>query len=269
MINHFHGIIGKHNLDFLACTVEFHHGNYNVDSVFGGKDSSQLKGSDIIAELKHLLNLLTLCWHFSKKPFPSFLEETGYTEENVLLQEPKAGILKPAFTIIADHSMGCFLLMIRGTHSIKDTLTAVTGTVIPFHHSVVYQGGVSGLVLGYAHCGMVAAARWIAKLAIPCLLEALHHHPDYEVKIVGHSLGGGTAALLTYILREQKELSMTTCVTFAPAACMTWELAESGNSFITSVINGADLVPTFSAASVDDLRSEKYFCNLDVMANIW
>jgi hypothetical protein len=26
--------------------------------------------------------------------------------------------------------------------------------------------------------------------------------------------------------------------------------------FITTVINGADLVPTFSAASVDDLRSE-------------
>jgi hypothetical protein len=40
------------------------------------------------------------------------------------------------------------------------------------------------------------------------------------------------------------------------AACMTWELAESGTQFITSVINGADLVPTFSASSVDDLRME-------------
>lgn len=39
-------------------------------------------------------------------------------------------------------------------------------------------------------------------------------------------------------------------------ACMTWELAESGNDFIVSIINGADLVPTFSAASVDDLRAE-------------
>lgn len=35
-------------------------------------------------------------------------------------------------------------------------------------------------------------------------------------QIVGHSLGGGTAALLTYILREQKEFATTTCVTFAP-----------------------------------------------------
>lgn len=47
-------------------------------------------------------------------------------------------------------------------------------------------------------------------------------------------------------------------ISFA-AACMTWELAESGCEFITSVINGADLVPTFSAASVDDLRSEVNF----------
>lgn len=93
-------------------------------------------------------------------------------------------ILKPAFTIIADHNMRCFLLLIRGTHSIKDTLTAVTGTVIPFHHSVVHQGGVSDLVLGYAHCGMVAAARWIAKVATPCLLEALGHYPDYKVKVL-------------------------------------------------------------------------------------
>lgn len=35
-------------------------------------------------------------------------------------------------------------------------------------------------------------------------------------QVVGHSLGGGTAALLTYILREQKEFSSSTCVTFAP-----------------------------------------------------
>lgn len=42
---------------------------------------------------------------------------------------------------------------------------------------------------------------------------------------------------------------------------MTWELAESGGRFITSVVNGADLVPTFSAASVDDLRAEVMFLN--------
>ncbi|PON83581.1 Mono-/di-acylglycerol lipase [Trema orientale] len=251
--------LGKWPIGDLAFGISFllkRQGHLHVGNVFGGKDSQRLKGPEIVAELRYLLNLLTLCWHFSKKPFPLFLEETGYSEENVLLQEPKAGILKPAFTILVDHNTECFLLLIRGTHSIKDTLTAATGAVVPFHHSVVHEGGVTDLVLGYAHCGMVAAARWIAKLATPCILKALAQNPGYKLKIVGHSLGGGTAALLTYILREQKELSTATCVTFAPAACMTWDLAESGGDFITSVINGADLVPTFSAASVDDLRAE-------------
>ncbi|KAM6601718.1 hypothetical protein CsatA_021327 [Cannabis sativa] len=251
--------LGKWPIGDLAFGISFllkRQGHLHVGSVFGGKDSQQLKGPEIIAELRYLLHLLTLCWHFSKKPFPLFLEETGFSEENVLLQEPKAGILKPAFTILVDHNTECFLLLIRGTHSIKDTLIAATGAVVPFHHSVVHEGGVTDLVLGYAHCGMVAAARWIAKLATPCILKALGQNPGYKLKIVGHSLGGGTAALLTYILREQKELSTATCVTFAPAACMTWDLAESGGDFITSVINGADLVPTFSAASVDDLRVE-------------
>ncbi|XP_047332910.1 uncharacterized protein LOC124936451 [Impatiens glandulifera] len=251
--------LGKWPIGDLAFGINFllkRQGHLHVASVFGGEDSVQLKGNEIISELKCFLNFLTLCWHFSKKPFPVFLEMTGYSRENVVLEEPKAGILKPAFTILVDHKTKSILLLIRGTHSIKDTLTAATGAVVPFHHSVVHEGGVSSVVLGYAHCGMVAAARWIAKLATPLLIKALDQYPNYKFKIVGHSLGGGTAALLTYILREQNELSMATCLTFAPAACMTWELAESGKEFITSVINGADLVPTFSVASVDDLRAE-------------
>ena len=62
-------------------------------------------------------------------------------------------------------------------------MTAATGAVVPFHHTVVQEGGVSDLILGYAHCGMVAAARWIAKLATPCLMEALHEYPDYKLKV--------------------------------------------------------------------------------------
>lgn len=92
-------------------------------------------------------------------------------------------LLKPAFTILCDQSSKCFLLLIRGTHSIKDTLTAATGAVVPFHHLLLDEGGVSSLILGYAHCGMVAAARWIAKLCTPCLLKAVSECPDYDIKV--------------------------------------------------------------------------------------
>ncbi|KAK0606842.1 hypothetical protein LWI29_005093 [Acer saccharum] len=251
--------LGKWPIADLAFGINYlmrREGNLQVASVYAGSDSVQLQGPEIIAELNVLLEFLTLCMLFSKKPFPVFLESAGYTLDDVLIHKPKAALLKPAFTIIRDRNSKCLLLLIRGTHSIKDTLTAATGAVVPFHHSVIHDGGISNLVLGYAHCGMVAAARWIAKLSTPCLLKALGEYPDYKVKIVGHSLGGGTAALLTYILREQKEFSSCTCFTFAPAACMTLDLAESGKHFISTLINGSDLVPTFSAASVDDLRSE-------------
>ncbi|KAF3630259.1 hypothetical protein FXO37_28535 [Capsicum annuum] len=221
--------LGKWPIGDLAFGINFlirRQGNAPVASVYAGESCLQLKGDEIIAQLYHYLRLVTLCMLFSKKPFPVFLESAGYSQEDVLLQKPKAGLLKPAFTIIRDRNLNCFLLLIRGTHSIKDTLTAATGAVVPFHHSVLDDGGVSNLVLGYAHCGMVAAARWIAKLSMPFLVKALEENPEYEIKIVGHSLGGGTAALLTYILREQKELSSSTCVTFAPGVFLFAAVAD-------------------------------------------
>lgn len=68
----------------------------------------------------------------------------------------------------------------------KDTLTAATGAVVPFHLSLLDEGGVSKLVLGYAHCGMVAAARWIARSITPCLHEAVRQCPDYQIKVHIH-----------------------------------------------------------------------------------
>ncbi|XP_031120149.1 uncharacterized protein LOC116023295 [Ipomoea triloba] len=35
---------------------------------------------------------------------------------------------------------------------------------------------------GYAHCGMVVAACWIAKLSTPCLINALGNYPYYKLK---------------------------------------------------------------------------------------
>lgn len=75
-------------------------GNLQVHSVFGGEDSVQLKGNEITSELRDFLHLLTLCWHFSKKPFPLFLEETGLSQENVLLQKPKAGVSYSTLTLL-------------------------------------------------------------------------------------------------------------------------------------------------------------------------
>ncbi|XP_022721619.1 uncharacterized protein LOC111279021 isoform X6 [Durio zibethinus] len=243
--------LGKWPIGDLAFGINFllkRQGHMHVASVFGGKDSIDLKGPDITAELRYLLNLLTLCWHFSKKPFPLFLEETGYDEEDVLLQEPKAGILKPAFTILVDHKTKCFLLLIRGTHSIKDTLTAATGAVVPFHHTVVQEGGVSDLVLGYAHCGMVAAARWIAKLATPCLIKALGKYPTYKIKV--------TASAWLNDLRNQIEHTRILSTVYRSASALGSRLPSIASAKAKVAGAGAILRPVSNGTQVVMRRAQ-------------
>jgi hypothetical protein len=52
--------------------------------------------------------------------------------------------------------------------------------------------------------------------------------------------------------KECKEFLSTHSISFFPA---TWDLVESGESFITFVMNGFDLVSTFSTTSVDYLSA--------------
>jgi putative lipase involved disintegration of autophagic bodies len=42
---------------------------------------------------------------------------------------------------------------------------------------------------------MLASARWIHSEAAKTLNDFLEGRPDWELLVVGHSLGGGTAAL--------------------------------------------------------------------------
>ncbi|XP_039127938.1 diacylglycerol lipase-beta-like [Dioscorea cayenensis subsp. rotundata] len=220
-----------------------------------GVNFIELKGPEVIAELAHQLKLLTLCTLFTAKKFPKFLKSAGYSQQQVL-QKSKPGFLRPYFTILHDESNKCIVVLIRGARSFKDRLTAATAAVVPFHHLVIQEGNLCNLVLGHAHCGMLAAARWIAKSVTPCLLRVISQNPDYHIKIIGHSLGGGIAAILSYILREREEFSSSSCIAFSSAACMTWDLADSSKCFVTSIVNNSDVVPTLSTVSVDNLRSE-------------
>ncbi|KAK2079874.1 hypothetical protein QBZ16_002269 [Prototheca wickerhamii] len=181
-----------------------------------------------------------------------FNEALGIGDADILRQEVRAGVLKPSFVLVRDEAIGAIVLIVRGTHSFKDMFTSLTGAAKPHH-----LFDTNGVVLGYAHFGMLAAARWVLSSTAAPMAAALEANPHLAPRVVGHSLGAGTAALLTMMLRERGGVfAETRCVAVACPACMTLELARSCAGYVTTVINRADVIPTVSPGSADRLRRE-------------
>ena len=49
----------------------------------------------------------------------------------VIKQVATAGLLRPAYVIVNDHRLRCVVLCVRGTHSMKDLFTSLTGGWLP------------------------------------------------------------------------------------------------------------------------------------------
>nr|CAD1816946.1 unnamed protein product [Ananas comosus var. bracteatus] len=97
---------------------------------------------------------------------------------------------------------------------------------------------------------MVAAARWIAKHAIP---PSVKQSNNFLITKIKHS---------DIYSRENEKFSTCTCIAFGPGICLhDMELAESGKEFITTLVNKNDLVPSFSKFC-ENLRFQ-------VMASSW
>jgi hypothetical protein len=74
-------------------------------------------------------------------------------------------------------------------------------------------------------------------------------------------MGGGTAAMLTMMLREKvPPLAGAEAIAIACPACMTLQLAASCAPFVTTLVHGCDIVPTFSTGAIDALRQEVRCC---------
>nr|CAB3456593.1 unnamed protein product [Digitaria exilis] len=85
---------------------------------------------------------------------------------------------------------------------------------------------------------------------------------DYKLRLVGHSLGGASAALLAIMLRKKskEELGFSpdiiSAVGFGTPPCISKEAAESCASYVSTVVLQDDIIPRLSAASLARLRNE-------------
>ena len=208
-----------------------------------------------MALLARLERLLSLCFAVAHgRSEAEVLQRAALPPAALLCASLRALALRPAYALLEERGGGELVLVVRGTHSPRDALTCLTASVQP-HHALDPSGSA---VLGYAHSGILTAARWLAAEVGPPLRVALAARPEgTKLTVTGHSMGAGAAALLTQMLREASPATChATCVAFSCPAVVTAELSQFCAPFVTSFLAGADIIPTASAAAVAQLRGD-------------
>lgn len=118
------------------------------------------------------------------------------------------------------------------------------------------------------HTGMWKAAK--ALIEFPSLIsqikEGLEAHPDHQLVVLGHSLGGGIASLVACLLAEAPKSSTGPFVTnsrtipgrkiicygFEPAPAFEESLAIRSKALTFSVVNKNDIVPSLCHGAILD-----------------
>uniref|UniRef100_A0A8C6SD83 Diacylglycerol lipase-alpha n=1 Tax=Neogobius melanostomus TaxID=47308 RepID=A0A8C6SD83_9GOBI len=162
-------------------------------------------------------------------------------------------VYETPFFVAVDHAKKKVVISIRGTLSPKDALTDLTGDSerLPVEEQ-------HGNWLG--HKGMVYSAEYIKKKLEQEMILSQAFGRDlgkgtmhYGLVIVGHSLGAGTAAILSFLLRPKYPTLQ--CFSYSPPGGLLSEDAmEYSKQFVTSVVLGKDLVPRLGLSQLEGFR---------------
>jgi hypothetical protein len=119
----------------------------------------------------------------------------------------------PAFRLLVNPAAKTVILLVRGTATSIDAETdaKVTAVPFPFGGNSVPAGSQQ-----FAHKGMLSAATQVLKSDMhPCMewLNAMAEQ-GYKVRLCGHSLGAGTASMISFLLRNSE---------FNPTKCQLYE----------------------------------------------
>eukprot|EP00882_Tetradesmus_deserticola_P016094 GHRQ01017169.1.p1 GENE.GHRQ01017169.1~~GHRQ01017169.1.p1 ORF type:complete len:457 (+),score=187.64 GHRQ01017169.1:227-1597(+) len=232
-----------HDLVFGVYHLALHHATVDaVDAVEGRTVQDQ----ELINSLIQATDAAAAAYCPTRK---ELCAAAGISDADLLLLEPVTTTTRPAYAVWVDAPRQRLVWGFRGTTDLNDMLTDACASCEP------YAGG-------YAHWGMLQAARWFAANELLRVRGFLDHHPGYELLLVGHSLGAGTAAMLAHVITNNAEAGRVMAgvkfqaVGVATPACLTEELAAGCSDYVTSLVLMHDVVPRFSIHNVFAMKEE-------------
>lgn len=171
------------------------------------------------------------------------------TESIVLMDVDYDGDARHLRHFVAiDHEHEKVVLSIRGTFSLQEIVVDVAG----------FSRDFCG---GEGHSEMATMAERVWDVAGPTVTSLLQEHPNYELIVTGHSLGAGTACLLTILLQSNAQQLLPRkqklrCFAYASPPVFT-PLAHVPKAVkaTTNFVHENDVVPFLSVHSVRNLFS--------------
>ena len=178
------------------------------------------------------------------------LEMADIDEEQIVYCSFRNDLYCIPFYVAMDYDNEAVVIALRGTLSLHDIVT----DMVAVEEEIEVDVNADGSML--AHKGILRTALWLqGVLKDKDILEtAFSRGSNYKLVIVGHSLGGGCAALLAILLKH--DYPNLCCFAYSPPGCLNEPAALYTKQFITSVTLGKDLVARFGLATAFSLKND-------------
>ncbi|KAL1805273.1 hypothetical protein ACET3Z_028341 [Daucus carota] len=175
---------------------------------------------------------------------------------------------KAAYFVVVLHHLKCVVIAVRGTESPEDLITDALCrecnlTTEELDGLSKHHQDLGPSLSHYGHSGVVEAARDIFMQIegsaagsggfLSSLLGAGCECEGYEIRIVGHSLGGAIGALLG--LRLYDRFPRLHVYAYGPLPCMDAVIADACSGFITSIVYQHEFSARLSVTSILRLRA--------------
>ncbi|KAH6561201.1 hypothetical protein BASA62_010006 [Batrachochytrium salamandrivorans] len=172
-------------------------------------------------------------------------------------------LFKSPFMVCFDHYTSSIVIAIRGTLSTTDLLVDLHFRLA----TIQIPHETRGVFSAQTHHGMLLTAKNIFEelelmnIFLPLLQNPESPYASYRLVCTGHSLGGGVAALLAYLIKSSSRYALlsprVSAISYAPPGCMiTAEGQSYFQTFCTSVVLGDDVIPRLKAHSVCFLKKQ-------------
>jgi len=172
--------------------------------------------------------------------FPPVLESLDRAEWQIVRNHSKSDFLLRAHILAVNHEERRLCLSCRGTQELVDVLVDVSVEPASFRD-------------GFVHRGVLESARRLHSHIKNDLTRLVSLFPDYKLTLCGHSLGGGVASILGFLLRDDG--FDVEVYTYGTMSVLSPNLAKIADDFAVSLVLGNDIIPSISLASVIELHN--------------